>query len=324
LSTVLSLGRWHQRVWAPFVLVIMFVLLPAVPVDAAPIVIDVFPIPTPNAQPVWLTLGPDGNIWFTDLYGIGQITPEGVITEFPYPQGMCTSAQGITSGPDGNLWFAEICFPGHIARSTPGGVITEFPIPTDLSGPEGITAGPDGNVWFTEYFGNNIGRITPAGSITEFPLPVNSNPKGITLGSDGNLWFTEQGRSAIGRITPAGVITEFALAGSPIGITSGRDGNLWFTEDGGVGTITTQGVVMEFPAPNPALYGYAITPGPGDYVWFTDYNGGKVFRVTPDGVISKVASRQTSTWGITLGPGGTSVWFAEPFTNDVARVTLGP
>src|SRR5712691_6897428 len=61
--------------------------------------------PIPNSQPLYITAGPDGNLWFTD-YGqiaIGRITTSGAITEFPIPQG--SQPEGITLGPDGNLWF---------------------------------------------------------------------------------------------------------------------------------------------------------------------------------------------------------------------------
>src|SRR5262249_12649498 len=42
-----------------------------------------FPIPTQNASPWHLTLGPDGNLWFTELNGnkIGNVTTKGEITE---------------------------------------------------------------------------------------------------------------------------------------------------------------------------------------------------------------------------------------------------
>ena len=45
-----------------------------------------FQIPTPNSRPKGLTVGPDGNLWFTEYAvnasKIGRITSEGVITEF--------------------------------------------------------------------------------------------------------------------------------------------------------------------------------------------------------------------------------------------------
>lgn len=80
-------------------------------------VITEFPLPcgsaesgtcTPSGQPLGITAGPDGAIWFTEVSGnrIGRITRSGEITEFTIP----TFASGpvdITLGPDGHLWFTE-------------------------------------------------------------------------------------------------------------------------------------------------------------------------------------------------------------------------
>ena len=76
---------------------------------------------TAGAQPVGITAGPDGNLWFTEYSGdrIGRITPLGVVTEF---------SAGITrrrgtfrhhGRPDGNLWFTELSG-NRIGRITTG------------------------------------------------------------------------------------------------------------------------------------------------------------------------------------------------------------
>lgn len=57
-----------------------------------------------------ITLGPDGNLWFTEGSGnrVGRITPAGVITEFKLI-GLADNAglSSITTGPDKKLWFTE-------------------------------------------------------------------------------------------------------------------------------------------------------------------------------------------------------------------------
>ncbi|HJU63892.1 MAG TPA: hypothetical protein VJ864_17770, partial [Candidatus Binatia bacterium] len=100
-----------------------------------------FPLPTPGAEPLAITAGPDGNLWFTEFSGnnIGRITFAGVITEFPLPTAN-SGPRGITAGSDGNLWFTERTA-NRIGRITPAGTITEFVIPTANSTPERITAG---------------------------------------------------------------------------------------------------------------------------------------------------------------------------------------
>jgi sugar lactone lactonase YvrE len=111
-----------------------------------------------------MTAGEDGNVWFTEIIGnaIGQITPDGTITEFPLftPN---TFPFGITLGPNGNFWFTERAVHGsdginEIGQITPDGSSTElFPLPDPTNVPGDITVGPDGNLWFTE--GNQIGQF---------------------------------------------------------------------------------------------------------------------------------------------------------------------
>src|SRR2546427_391955 len=63
-----------------------------------------YPIPY-GCCAVFITAGPDGNLWFTGGLGITKVTTSGVFTGYPVPGSR--SALGITAGPDGNLWFTE-------------------------------------------------------------------------------------------------------------------------------------------------------------------------------------------------------------------------
>ena len=151
-----------------------------------------------QGQPLAITAGPDGNLWFTEIGHvgyIGRITPVGKIAEFPLPSAN-SFPSSITAGADGNLWFTEIGTnngPGNIGVITPQGKIHEFTLPHYILG--NITNGPDGNLWFTEYqYGGTgkIARITPAGKISDYALPTSGNgPTSITFGKDHTLWFIE-------------------------------------------------------------------------------------------------------------------------------------
>jgi streptogramin lyase len=207
-----------------------------------------FPAGLPAGSSPWqLAMGPDGNVWFTDIgttRAVGRITPAGTISEFS--GGLSNFPFGITPGPDGNMWSADA---RAIGRITPAGTISEFSFGLDpFSEPQAITLGADGNLWFTDEGApkhNTVGLITPSGTISEPPLALNpgSRPEYIAPGADGNIWFTDEGTSpAIGRITPctplpcAPSVTEFTAglkAGSlPEGIAPGPDGNMWFTDRG--------------------------------------------------------------------------------------------
>jgi streptogramin lyase len=277
--------------------------------------------------PTDLARGPDGNMWFTDegvssegLNLIGQVTPAGVVKEFPIPSAALPFPEflggpvAIAGGAEGNVWFTDNREDesGHsfIGSVTPSGVITEFSVPTGSqanlptsSMPAGIALGTDGNMWFADQGTNSegqnlIGRITPSGTITEFPIPkLGADPRAVAAGADGNVWFTEAGVDRIGRITSAGQITEFEVpsVGEDLkGLALGADGNIWFTGNylrPNIEWIAPDGSVRELPA---ALVGsalpVAIVAGPDGNLWFTDgrFSGGGEGGFGPYGYIGRL------------------------------------
>jgi virginiamycin B lyase len=80
--------------------------------------------------PLEITTGPDGNLWFTEGAQVGEITPSGSITEFPFP-GDESTPTGITAGPNGNVWFVE-----HGANK-----VGEVVLSTPVSGPDLAVSG---------------------------------------------------------------------------------------------------------------------------------------------------------------------------------------
>jgi virginiamycin B lyase len=300
-----------------------------------------FRVPTDNSDPSHITLGSDGNMWFTesniDVSQIARIDASGNITEFVVPTRF-SQPDDIVAGPDGALWFtAPSGFPDFfIGRVTTDGQFTGFAPECDNPDeacsivPQGITSGPDGNIWFTEGLRNAIVRLTPAGKFTFFPIPTpGANPHGITVGPDGALWFTEFNGNQIGRIDPFArprpTITEFGpVTGSPDRITAGPDGNLWFTEpfpfDNRIGRITTSGVITEFPVPDRSEP-RDIVAGPDGNLWFTEFAAEQLSQITPDGVITPVQRVRGGPWGIGRGADG-AIWLTQISGNRVARFTL--
>jgi streptogramin lyase len=297
------------------------------------VVINEFGGPNTVTEPTGITLGPDGNLWFTESNpeepAIGRITPSGAIENFSYGLAGNSLPIGIAAGSDGALWFTD-AGDNMIGRITTAGTITEYPVPTANAGLDQITAGPDGNLWFTESNSDKIGRITTAGVVTEFTIPTaNSRPIGITAGADGDLWFTEYAGNKIGQITTSGQITEYSTGitanSGPDGITLGPDGNLWFTEATAsqIGQITEQGVVTEFSSGISAnSFPSYITAGPDGRLWFTENQ--KVGAITTDGTVTEYSDSafngDASLGAITSGPDG-NLWFTEGEGDHVDRIT---
>ncbi len=193
------------------------------------------PLPVTDSDPTGMTLGPDGNVWFTEAAtgDARRSTAEGVISDPIAASAANSMPGGMTNGPDGNLWFTENAT-GIVDRLTPDGVLNSFPLSNAGSAPTELAVGADGNLWFAEGAADKIGRITPDGTVSEFVTPTsNSVPGGVALGPDCDIWFTETNANQIGRIDSSGHITEFTLPtpnSQPAGIILGPDGNLWFAE----------------------------------------------------------------------------------------------
>jgi RHS repeat-associated protein len=142
--------------------------------------------PSPSTCPAAITAGPDGNLWFTEQYGnnIGNITPAGVITEFPVPT-ILSRPFGIVAGPDGNLWFTEILannigkvnfgvFPRPTTTTLTGSVTDDgLPFGATLSTTWSETSGPS-PVSFgtpTATFPDVAGQANPVTTSATFTTP---------------------------------------------------------------------------------------------------------------------------------------------------------
>jgi len=250
-----------------------------------------FPIPSQNYVSD-LTVGPDGNVWFseTSLSGteyIGRVTPLGVITEFSYPP-ILGHAYGLISGPDNYLWFMGY---RHIGKITTSGEVTIFEIKSGF--PSSLILGLDGNMWFGEYAyspgeSTFIGYIKPSGEISEFQLNTILNDYlHLVAGPDGNVWFTETKSNIVGYITQSDVIKEFPIPNShvyPDHILVGPDNGLWFTARNRVnmnmGRVNLDGNISFYSTPSWGSFIGNMIRGYDNSLWFTEINSIFIGKIT--------------------------------------------
>ncbi len=95
-------------------------------------------------------------------------------------------------------------------------------------------------------------------------------------------------------------------------------GIAWFTFHHAAGSITEFAV----PTSNSGLEG--IAAGPDGNLWFTEYAGNKIGRITPGGTITEfpMPTARSRPEGITAGPDG-NLWFIEFFANKIGRIMTG-
>ncbi len=290
-----------------------------------------YPITTPASHPLGMTVGPDANLWFTELHGakIGTMAATGTIpTEYgslaahPFPV-------GIVAGADGNVWFAESAS-GKIGKmNTDGVMLGEYSVTGAVSDDlAGIMPGPDGNLWFTQSVSGKIGKMNTDGVLLEqFSITTpGAAPSRIVPGPDGNLWFTEVGGSKIAKMTTAGaLIAEYSVtAGAkPGGTTAGPDGNIWFTEAAGnaIGRVTSGSPVPTVTSirPSGATIGGTVYPGGATGTVTVEcatnigFTSGLVHDTAPSGSPSTSSGPVTVTGTCTGLPPGTN-YFARIIT----------
>ena len=257
-------------------------------------------------------------------------------TEYDIPTEK-SNANDITLGADGNMWFIES--DSHkVARITASGKISEFDVPTK-NGLEFIQRGPKGELWFNEFATGKIWSISMSGVIQGYPVPSTVS-YGLAFGSDGNMWFGSTDRDAIGRMKPDGTIAEFPLPEprrAPAGMAAAKDQSIWFVEDydpyGGLGRITTQGKIAEYPFhPKPPIEARTkdeIGSGFGELaiatdgnVWFTEPYLNRIARRSATGTVAEYAVPTSKSRPVNVVAGTNSdVWFTEAQGNKFGHVT---
>jgi virginiamycin B lyase len=237
--------------------------------------------PSGCSDPISLTPGIGGDVWFVDPYldSVGSISAQGKISWYPLPYvASCniypSVPNGIVEGPDGAMWFTtqdggDILCSGYyasaIGRITANGQMTlYYTSPQDTVhgySPKGyITVGAGDEMYFPTDDPNNhlvVGSITTGGAIgfsgeVSCPGSVLCTPDtdGIVEGPDGNIWLTDDYDQVIIRYSGGSEgFSVFAVPDgqSPRRITDGPDGAMWFTTTATtplvLGRISTGGTI---------------------------------------------------------------------------------
>ncbi len=279
-------------------------------------VVTEFATPTAISSPLFITAGPDGNMWFTQYNSsaIGRITANGAITEFPLPSSARQPAD-IESGPDGNLWFTAAgsgrgIESGRVGRITPQGTISLF-----VTEPLGydITRGPDDALWFTTELGRGIGRMATNGQRRIFPF--DREHSGIATGPDGALWFLVRFRDfTVGRMTTDGEVSTFTAPsppGDPLRIIRGPEDNLWFTTfRGGISRINLAGTIEEILPPAAADNPYDIAAGVDGRIWFSQQGASPAIGRLDSLAFGTLDVPNSALLGLARGADD-SIWFAD-------------
>ncbi len=160
--------------------------------------------PADVSGPFGITLGPDGNIWYTGLNAIGRIAPTGGTPTVFSLAGLSNEpvdARDITAGPDGGLWFTtDSNSIGFISTNGVPGLITQ-----GITGQPtlGITA-TSNEVYFTEGSSDKIGVVSFCGAIVCLDHPVLLSENSIAI------------QGALARPADVGILVQRVVDGRPV------------------------------------------------------------------------------------------------------------
>jgi streptogramin lyase/6-phosphogluconolactonase (cycloisomerase 2 family) len=253
----------------------------------------------------------------------GALTP---LTGSPFDTGDGSPVGYATDG-SGRLFMANIG--GKVrAFTTSDGIPTAVAGNPFASGLFNVVHGiltPSGHYLAGEYSGLRIGSYAVGGSGSATTLaPVIGSPFSagiqnvaeLAIDDTGTLVFADgagtNNISTIGFDPATGGLTRLAVQPANTLGSSLASGGLVFVPQGGASRITE---ITSAGQPR------GITGGPDGNVWFTEFIGNKIGRITPAGVITEFATPTASgPDGITTGPDG-NLWYAGYYGNKIGKVT---
>ncbi|MDB5041298.1 MAG: hypothetical protein JWN27_2024 [Candidatus Eremiobacteraeota bacterium] len=203
-------------------------------------------------------------------------------------------------------------------------LVAMYPAPAN-SEPAAIVAGPDGNLWTigsAKPGGKTLLKISTSGTFTGFS---SMSGDGIAVGPDGKLWFGGFGNGNVSNATTAGVVTDnvAAVGGFTEGMTLLADGSIWIADTTGrivKTSISAPATIFAYPT-SAGTYPNSIKLGPDGNLWFTEYFGTSIARITTGGTITEFDTGGGTT-NLAVGPDN-NVWFTQRVMNRVGYILPG-
>ncbi len=247
-------------------------------------------LPTENAEPTSVALGPDGSVWFAEMEGrkVGRLGQDGRIGEFDVSGG---PPFWIVVDASGEAWFTEMAdhSGGHAHHGKQAGVgridregrAHFYPAPEGW--PTSIAIDANGEVWTTLLVPSTpdskakgrIARLSPGGLWKIVSAwDSYSCPRNLVPDEKGGFFFSDGCRGTIGYRDAQGKLSEWRLPEKTRiqDLSLGQDGRLWFTDRKHLGHIVEGHVTyIDRAANGDATMAVFATRG-GDVVFSEFYN----------------------------------------------------
>ena len=172
--------------------------------------------------------------------------------------------------------------------------------------------------------------VAATGDVTTFPVPLgNSQPGGIALDAAGNFWIGLTALDQIAKATPTGGLVTIAIPNGDANagtssLALGTNNRMWLTEKTAnrVSYFSTlANTYTGFDIPTASSEPMGIAAGPDGNMWFTEFAGDKIGRVTNAGSITEFPlAADAEPTSIVAGPDG-AMWFTAQKGNSIGRIT---
>jgi virginiamycin B lyase len=216
---------------------------------------------------------------------------------------------GIVAGQGDEMWFVEGQAP-ILGRIGTDGTITEFVLETSTDGYRDVIQDSEGSLWLSNARSPNLTRWEVDETLTVFPLG-DLTAAYLTFGREGNVWFSTFGPE-IGTLDRSGTVETYAVLNPPetivtYGITLGPLGEIWTTSSWGTSYVgeareapntTEAAVVGELVLTRTPTYNglpRLMTTAPDGTMWFTNYQGDKITRLSANGNMLDFVLPQAAT-----------------------------
>ncbi len=214
-----------------------------------------------------ITMGPEGDIWFTatrwvegteEPHIIGRFTPaDGYFTKYAIPHN--SIPEELIVDAKGTIWFFA-SNKNNLYRVDPKTfALKGYPIPTANGNPKSLAADQKGHIWFVESTANKIGEFIPEQEVfyEHELLTQYANPGKISIDKQGRIWFVEVTANRIGVFSPELKRFDDVIiptpGSSPSALVNDDNGNVWFLEYKGnkVGVFNPEKATFhEYDIPN--------------------------------------------------------------------------
>jgi sugar lactone lactonase YvrE len=275
--------------------------------------------------PIGVAVDGAGNMFFADAlnFRIRKVSQSGIITTvagsgtqgYSGDDGPATSAQlgypqGVALDAAGNLFIADSAN-GRVRKVSPSGIIITVagnnapgssgdgaPATSAQVSPAGVVVDRAGNLFISDPFNARVRMVSSRGIITTVAGngtrgisgdggPATSAqlyaPQGVAVDEAGNLFIADSGNGRLRKVSPSGIITTVAGGGKNV------------PGDGG-------------PAISAQFDASGVAVDRAGNLFLSDLGYQSIRKVSPDGIITKVAGNGRSTfYGTFSGDGGPAV-----------------